>query len=86
MFEDEEMWFNKDDFFETSQCDTLANGSVTQASQRGDGDATTKMKNCFVSLKLCPTQNGLTDCEESTSKKVLKCDENYNVGLLWRQS
>ena len=70
MEEDDEMWFNKDDFFESSHCDTLTNGSVTQASLGGGGDVTTKMKNCLVSLKLCPTQNGLTDCEETTSKKV----------------
>jgi hypothetical protein len=65
------MSFNKYDFFESSHCDTLTNGSVTQTSQRGGDDVTTKLKNCFVSLKLCTMKNGLSESEDSSSRKVI---------------
>ncbi len=70
MEDDDEMWFNKDYFFASSQCDTLANGSVTQTSQTEGEDVTSKLKNCLVSLELCPIQNGIAGIGESPSQQV----------------
>jgi hypothetical protein len=84
MDEDEEMWFNDDeDDFESSQSDSSANGSVTQTSQSG-GDAT-KIKSCFVSLKLCPSQNGPADSDahdgdaKSSPKKASDSTGMYTI-------
>ncbi len=67
MEDDDEMWFNKDYFFASSQCDTLANGSVTQTSQAEGEDVTSKLKNCLVS---CPIQNGIAGIDDSPSQQV----------------
>ena len=82
MDEDEEMWFNDDeDDFESSQSDSSANGSVSQTSQAG-GDAT-KIKSCFVSLKLCTSQNGPaeSDSHDSDAKSSPKKDSPGNKTL-----